>query len=184
MWNVWHLQLQDTALAALNGVPPFPLPHNADAISAHSFCRLALSVRYLPCPRHTYGSDFFIALHSEQEIYFHQLPPFDLTPKGRADLSPKGTRRLTFSAALATADRCTSVRASIRSAPGAGDCGFSLTYTPTRHRTRYIPSVSLRRPVCEPLTLSRKLLPTSRSDTSLCSNFSCAVCSIRSPLRA
>lgn len=105
MWNVWHLQLQDTALAALNGVPPFPLPHNADAISAHSFCRLALSVRYLPCPRHTYGSDFFIALHSEQEIYFHQLPPFDLTPKGRADLSPKGTRRLTFSAALSTGKR-------------------------------------------------------------------------------
>lgn len=115
---------------------------------------------------------------------FIGFPPFVLTPKGRADLSPKGTRRLTFSAALATADRCTSVRASIRSAPGAGDCSFSLTYTPTRHRTRYVPSVSLRRPVCEPLTLSRKLLPTSRSDTSLCSNFSCAVCSIRSPLRA
>ena len=103
---MWHIQLQGTALAALDGVPPFPLSHNADAISTHSFCRLALAVRYLPCPRRIYGSDFFIALHSEQKIYFHQLPPFVLTPKGgRADLSPKGTCRLTNSAVLSTGKR-------------------------------------------------------------------------------
>lgn len=33
------------------------------------------------------------------------FPPFVLTPKGREDLSPKGTRRLTHSAALSTSKR-------------------------------------------------------------------------------